>query len=109
MSNNHLIIGLGGTGGKVIKAFRKGVYEEFRNIEPVGPDGRHHVAHIGYLYVDSSATDLAASERWRTQGDIGALIALNERNRLSIAHNDLQTRLRDREHYPITHRYIGNP
>ncbi|BBL73340.1 tubulin-like doman-containing protein [Methylomagnum ishizawai] len=109
MSNNHLIIGLGGTGGKVIKAFRKGVYEEFRNVEPIGPDGKHHVVHIGYLYVDSSANDLAASERWRTQGDIGALIALNERHRLSIAHNDLQTRLRDREHFPVTHRYIGNP
>jgi hypothetical protein len=109
MSNNHLIIGLGGTGGKVIKAFRKGVYEEFRNVDPVGPDGRHHAVHVAYLYVDSSATDLAASERWRTQGDIGALTALNERNRLSIAHNDLQTRLRDREHFPVTHRYIGDP
>jgi hypothetical protein len=109
MSNNHLIIGLGGTGGKIIKAFRKGIYEEFRNLDPVGSDGRHHAAHVGYLYVDSSATDLSASERWRTQGDIGALIALNERNRLSIAHNDLQTRLRDPEHFPVTHRYIGNP
>lgn len=109
MSNNHLIIGLGGTGGKTIKAFRKGIYEEFRNVEPVGADGRHHAAHIGYLYVDSSSTDLTASERWRTQGDIGALIALNERNRLSIVHNDLQTRLRDPEHFPVTHRYIGNP
>ena len=26
---NHLIIGLGGTGGNIIKAFRKRVYEEF--------------------------------------------------------------------------------
>ena len=109
MSNNHLIIGLGGTGGKIIKAFRKSIYEEFRNIEPVSADGRHHAVHVSYLYVDSSSTDLAASETWRTQGDIGALIALNERNRLSIAHNDLQTRLRDPEHFPLTHRYIGNP
>jgi hypothetical protein len=109
MSNNHLIIGLGGTGGKVIKAFRKVVYEEFRNTEPIGEDGRHHTVHVSYLYVDSSSNDLAASETWRTQGDIGTLIALNQRNLLSIAYNDLQSRLRDPEHFPITHRYIGNP
>ncbi len=109
MSNNHLIIGLGGTGGKIIKAFRKSIYEEFRNIEPVGVDGGSHAVHVKYLYVDSSLTDLKASESWRTQGDIGALIALDDVNRLSIAHNDLQTRLRDPEHFPLTHRYIGNP
>lgn len=29
---NHLLIGLGGTGGKILKAFKKKLYEEF-------PDG----------------------------------------------------------------------
>ncbi len=109
MSNNHLIIGLGGTGGKVIKAFRRGVYEEFRDVEPVGTDGKHHAVYVNYLYLDSSPGDLKASECWRTQGDIGPLIALNDRNRLSIAQNDLLTRLSDPEHFPVTHRYIGRP
>lgn len=31
---NHLIIGLGGTGGKVIRELRKRIYEEFRSNEP---------------------------------------------------------------------------
>jgi hypothetical protein len=44
--SNHLIIGLGGTGGKIIRAFRKIIFQEFRE-----PDPRD--VHIGYLYVDS--------------------------------------------------------
>ena len=32
--SNHLIIGLGGTGGKVIRELRKRVYEEFRSNDP---------------------------------------------------------------------------
>jgi hypothetical protein len=30
MSSNHLIVGLGGTGGKIIPAFRKTIFQEFR-------------------------------------------------------------------------------
>lgn len=108
MSNNHLIIGLGGTGGKVIKAFRREMVEEFRGIDPVGSDGGSHPVCMSYLYVDSSAPDLESSENWRTQGDIGSLIALGEANRLSIIHSDLQTRLRDPEQFKVTHRYIGS-
>lgn len=26
---NHLVIGLGGTGGKILREFRKRIYEEF--------------------------------------------------------------------------------
>lgn len=42
--NNNLIIGLGGTGGQVLKELRKRLYDEFDEI----PDG------IGFMYVDSS-------------------------------------------------------
>lgn len=31
---NHLIIGLGGTGGKVLRELRKRVYEEFHGNDP---------------------------------------------------------------------------
>ena len=43
---NHLIIGLGGTGGKVIRSLRKTIYQEFRNTPP-------EQVNIQYLYVDS--------------------------------------------------------
>ena len=31
---NHLMLGLGGTGGKVLAAFRRQVFQQFRQIEP---------------------------------------------------------------------------
>ncbi|KIM04568.1 MAG: hypothetical protein KN64_07220 [Sulfurovum sp. AS07-7] len=102
---NYLLIGLGGTGGKVLKAFRKTLYEEFRTIEPSEKTG----IHIKSLYVDSSRADLKSSESWRTQGDIGADISLNEESRFAITTNNLAQRLQDPQHNPITHRYIGNP
>lgn len=44
---NHVLIGLGGTGGKIIRSFRRGIYQNFRAEQPKG-------ANIRYLYVDSS-------------------------------------------------------
>ncbi|MDQ6707017.1 MAG: tubulin-like doman-containing protein [Acidobacteriota bacterium] len=44
---NHVLIGLGGTGGKIIRSFRKTIYQNYRAEQPKG-------ANIRYLYVDSS-------------------------------------------------------
>ncbi|TSA40739.1 MAG: hypothetical protein D4R63_05145 [Methylococcaceae bacterium] len=108
MSNNHLIIGLGGTGGKTIKNLRKSIYEEFRCNDPnqsrFKPDSS---IYLKYLYVDSSKPDMAASEQWRTQDDIGSDIGLNKESLFPISQNNLSVRLNDAQHYPITHRYIG--
>ena len=46
MSTNHLIIGLGGTGGKVIRELRKTLFQEFRG-------KRLEKVNLGYLCVDS--------------------------------------------------------
>ena len=59
---NHLVIGLGGTGGSVLRALRKRIYEEFRSNDPKGS------ANIEYLYVDSSLADLNNEEDWQTLG-----------------------------------------
>ena len=108
MSNNHLIIGLGGTGGKTIKNLRKAIYEEFRSNNPnESPFAPKVPVHIKYLYVDSSKPDLSASEQWRTHGDIGSHIGLNNNSQLKISENNLAQRLNDAQHYPVTHRYIG--
>lgn len=108
MANNHLIIGLGGTGGKTIKNLRKAIYEEFRCNDPnqsrFKPD---KPIYLKYLYVDSSKPDLAASEKWRTQDDIGSDIGLNKESLFSISQNNLAVRLNDAQNYPVTHRYIG--
>ncbi len=108
MSNNHLIIGLGGTGGKTIKNLRKAIYEEFRCNEPNQSRFKpESPVYLKYLYVDSSKPDMAASEKWRTQDDIGSDIGLNKESLFSISQNNLGVRLNDPQNYPITHRYIG--
>lgn len=72
---NHLVIGLGGTGGSVLRALRKRIYEEFRSNDPKGS------ANIEYLYVDSSLADLNNEEDWQT---LGVSVQLSPSQRLSI-------------------------
>ena len=52
---NHLIIGLGGTGGNILREFRRRSYEHFGTHHPEGD------TKIDYIYVDSSEDDLKAS------------------------------------------------
>ena len=58
---NHLLIGLGGTGGKVLRELRKRIYEEYRSNEPEG-------VFLGYLYLDSSPADLNDRTGWKVMG-----------------------------------------
>ena len=48
MEENHILVGLGGTGGKVLKAIRKRIYQEFPD------DEERRNLPIGYVYVDST-------------------------------------------------------
>ena len=59
---NHLFIGLGGTGGSILCALRKRMYEEFGSNDPAGG------AYVEYLYVDSSPADLNDRLKWKTTG-----------------------------------------
>lgn len=72
---NHLIIGLGGTGGGVIRSLRKRIYEEFGKNEPGGG------VNIEYLYVDSSPKDLNDRTTWKT---LGASVHLADTQKVSI-------------------------
>ncbi len=45
---NHILVGLGGTGGKVLKAFRKRIFQDYPNQE------ERDKLPIGYVYVDST-------------------------------------------------------
>jgi hypothetical protein len=65
MANNHIIIGLGGTGGNVIKDFRKQIIDKYGTLDV--PE----VSNIEYLYVDSKKSEFDEQE-WQYQGkDIG--------------------------------------
>ena len=95
---NHLIIGLGGTGGKIIRAFRKTLYQEFRNLEVDN-------LSIGYLYVDSdkSMMDLT-DESWKI---LGQSVHLHEANQVYIGEANLKTMLSDVNRYPGIKNWIG--
>lgn len=73
--SNHLIIGLGGTGGKVIRELRKRVYEEFRSNDP------GNGVNLDYVYVDSSPADLNDRTGWKV---IGKSVHLGEAQKVSI-------------------------
>jgi len=72
---NHLIIGLGGTGGKVLREMRKRVYEEFHSNEP------NNGVNLEYIYVDSSDEDLNSRVGWKV---MGKSVHLQEAQKVSI-------------------------
>jgi len=63
MSNNHLIIGLGGTGGKVIRQLRKTI-ERSKDAQGNSPSE----ANFEFLYVDTSQDELDKKEEWKVLG-----------------------------------------
>jgi len=110
MSNNHLIIGLGGTGGRVISAFRKTVFQEHRNIEPRHWDEKAQtwlpaVARIGYLYVDSNGNDLENTGSWKV---LGQSVKLDPDSRLLISDADVRTVFANSSRSPGTSPWIGD-
>ena len=72
---NHLFIGLGGTGGKILREMRKRVYEEFDSNTPQGD------INLEYIYVDSDEKDLNNDKEWNY---LGADVSLGARQKVNI-------------------------
>lgn len=91
--SNHLVIGLGATGGDVVRALRQRIWNEFLDITPSND------THFDYLYVDSSPQRLRDSTSWFPEG-------LSEDQRLSIhdIYPDLTTNL---EAHPNIARFLS--
>ncbi len=90
MATNHLIIGLGGTGGKIIREFRKRYFEEKKDLEP------HDGVYVDYLYVDSSEDDLNDKKSWKV---LGTDISLSAAQKVST-HGISMSMLHQLNHYP---------
>lgn len=60
MSNSHLIVGLGGNGGKIIRELRK-------TIERSTEDGATEV-RFDFVYIDTSEDELAKTDDWKVLG-----------------------------------------
>ena len=115
--SSHLIIGLGGTGGKVLREFRKRVYEEFRSNNP------GQGVYLDYVYVDSSPADLNDRTGWKVIGksvhlgdaqkvningiNAGMLQNLNQYPGLQAFINDNDRQLVDRHMGPLISAGIG--
>ncbi|MHB8123090.1 MAG: tubulin-like doman-containing protein [Desulfuromonadaceae bacterium] len=98
MNQNHLIIGLGGTGGKIIRSFRKTLYQEFRVKKP-------DTANIDYLYVDSDKELMKYDEpSWKT---LGKSVQLGKNQQLLIQDANLNARLESINNFPGIKSWIG--
>ncbi|MDM8547331.1 tubulin-like doman-containing protein [Candidatus Venteria ishoeyi] len=97
--SNHLIIGLGGTGGKIIRALRKIIFQEFREADPEALD-------IGYLYIDSDRSMMKANDpSWKI---LGNQVQLGKNSQVSIEGADLQNYLDNINEYPGIKDWIGD-
>jgi len=63
MEQNHLIIGLGGSGGKIIRHIRKTIE---RNKDSQGANSTE--ARFEFLYVDTSTDEIDKKEEWKVLG-----------------------------------------
>ena len=63
MEQNHLIIGLGGSGGKIIRHIRKTIE---RNKDSQGTSSTE--ARFEFLYVDTSTDEIDKKEEWKVLG-----------------------------------------
>lgn len=100
MKSNHLIIGLGGTGGKIIRAYRKTLYQEFRQADPAD-------INLSYLYVDSSDEMMRIDDpSWKI---LGTSVQLNKASQLLIQEANLSARLENIDNYPGIKPWIGDP
>ncbi|MEE3627270.1 tubulin-like doman-containing protein [Nitrospirillum sp. BR 11752] len=95
----HLVIGLGGTGGKVIRALRKQIYAEMRAENPGD-------VKIAYLYVDSSGEMMAQDDpSWKV---LGYSVQLPLGSQLRITGEDLSARLANIDTYAGIKPWIGD-
>jgi hypothetical protein len=98
---NHLLIGLGGTGGKIIRAFRKTIYQEFRQVEPDPA-----TAHIGYLYLDSSDELMKLEDStWKI---LDKSVQLGADSQVLIKGQSLRNILENVHQYPGIEPWIGD-
>lgn len=98
---NHLIIGLGGTGGRVLASFRKLMFERFDG------DVKPKDMWIDYLYVDSSEQDLKMKDpaQWSV---MGKSISLTEDSIVKIPAANLRDYVDNKSRFKYLAPWLGN-
>lgn len=105
---SHLLIGLGGTGGKVLAAFRRSVFQQFG-------DANTNKLALEYLYIDSDTHDIASAENttlleesdktWRV---LGRSVQLSPGQLLHLKAGNLDHIVQNIEEYKTLKRWIGD-
>lgn len=90
MTNNHLIVGLGGSGGKIIRHIRK-------TIERNKDAQEHSTARFGYLYIDTSHDEIDKREEWKV---LGKEVDLNRSEYLINTASNVRPVLDDPDSFP---------
>lgn len=99
IGENHIIIGLGGTGGSILRAFRKRLFVEFKK------DERRSLP-LGYVYVDSSAEMMDPNDpSWKILGENAQI---GKDSQLFIRGASLKDQLDNVDSYPGIKNWIGN-
>lgn len=99
IQENHIVVGLGGTGGRVIRAFRKRIFNEFNK------DERDRLP-IGYIYVDASDEMMGVSDpKWKVFGEN---TQIGKNSQLFLRGASLRAQLDNVESYPNIRNWIGN-
>ena len=101
MANNHLIIGLGGTGGNVIKEYRKLYVEKNQSL-----DGLKN--NIEFLWFDTSPSDMAKSDDWKANGINIGLEDNVDRFNMKAKGKNLYDILNSKSNYPMIGSWIGS-
>ncbi len=99
---NHLIIGLGGTGERVICALRKIVFQEFGDVDPAF-DTR---TRVKYLYFDSHDPVRKKNEadKWLV---LGRSVELSEESKLFVAGDQVNAQIQNAVNNPGVRPWLG--
>lgn len=99
MENNHIIIGLGGSGGNIIRSFRKRIFQDFSEEEIRN-------LPIGYVFIDSSIEMMDPNDpSWKL---LGKNTQLGRDSQLFIRGANLKDQLDNVENYPGVKNWIGD-
>ena len=98
---NHIIIGVGGTGGNVLKAIRKRYFQEIPSAE------ERRITPLGFIYVDSTANDHMKPNdaTWKVRGEN---TQLGKDSFLYIRSAALGDSLANVDNYPGIRSWIGD-
>lgn len=100
LNENHIIIGVGGTGGNVLKSIRKRFFQEMSSA-----DERRN-APLGFVYVDSSMENMKPNDpTWKV---LGENTQLGKDSFLYIRGASLGSQLENVDNYPGIKSWIGD-